>query len=104
MDRRCRGGDRDGVWEHLYRRLHRHRTDRFCAKQAAGAAMVTAGEFRVNRVVAVWRDSREGPDSPLFVLPPCGVCRWFLCDVDPSNAEADVLLSGTEVVRLRELL
>jgi hypothetical protein len=37
----------------------------FCAEQAAAAAMVTAGETRVRRVVAVWRDSRLGELLPL---------------------------------------
>jgi cytidine deaminase len=75
----------------------------FCAEQAAGAAMVTAGETRVRQVVAVWRDSRIGPDSPLFVLPPCGVCRRFLIDVDPANADVAVILSATESMPLRDL-
>lgn len=76
----------------------------FCAEQAAGAAMVTAGETRVRQVVAVWRDSRLGPESPLLVLPPCGVCRRFLVDVDPANVAASVVLSATETVLLGELL
>jgi cytidine deaminase len=75
----------------------------WCAEQAAGAAMATAGDTRVHQVVAVWRDSRIGPDSPLFVLPPCGVCRRFLVDVDPANADASVILSATDAVPLREL-
>lgn len=76
----------------------------FCAEQAAGAAMITAGETRVRRVVAVWRDSRVGPDSPLFVLPPCGVCRRFLVDIDPANCGAEIVLSATETVQLSDLL
>jgi len=76
----------------------------YCAEQAAGAAMVTAGETRVRRVVAVWRDSREGQDSPLFVLPPCGVCRRFLIDIDPENAEAEVVLGAADSSALGALL
>jgi len=75
-----------------------------CAEQAAGAAMVTAGETQVRRVVAVWRDSRAGADSPLCVLPPCGVCRRFFVDVDPANADAIIVLGATETLPLRELL
>jgi cytidine deaminase len=75
----------------------------FCAEQAAGMAMVTAGETRVARVVAVWRDSRIGPDSPLFVVPPCGVCRRFLVDVDAANVDAEVVMSAAEVVALHDL-
>ncbi len=76
----------------------------YCAEQAAGAAMITAGETRVRRVVAVWRDWRVGPHSPLFVLPPCGVCRRFLVDIDPANSDTEVVLSATEIVPLRDLL
>lgn len=41
----------------------------FCAEHSAAAAMVTAGENRVIRMVAVnWDET---------VLPPCGRCREF---------------------------
>ena len=76
----------------------------YCAEQAAGAAMITAGETRVRKVVAVWRDSRVAPDAPLFVLPPCGVCRRFLVDIDPANADAEVVLGAEQVSPLSELL
>lgn len=76
----------------------------FCAEQSAAAAMVTAGEFRIRQVVAVWSDSREGPDSPLFVLPPCGVCRQFLLHLDAANADTSVILSATEAIPLGELI
>ena len=46
----------------------------FCAEHAAIAAMVTAGEFQITKIVAVWRDddgtlaasSNEGPTSPFL--------------------------------------
>src|SRR5215210_2971987 len=47
----------------------------FCAEHAAIAAMVTAGEYRIAKSVAVWRDERDGR---LYVLPPCGRCRQFM--------------------------
>jgi cytidine deaminase len=40
----------------------------FCAEHAAIAAMVTAGGYRIDRIVAVWRDD----SGVLFSLPPCG--------------------------------
>ena len=43
----------------------------FCAEHSAIAAMVTAGEYRISRILAVWRDT----DDRLTVLPPCGRCR-----------------------------
>lgn len=72
----------------------------FCAEHAALAAMVTAGEYRVSRIVAVWR----GEDSRLYVLPPCGRCREFIQQVDPANLDAEVILGRDRRVALRELL
>ena len=43
----------------------------FCAEHAAIAAMVTAGEYQIAKIVAVWRDA----GGTLYVLPPCGRCR-----------------------------
>ncbi|MFJ2030491.1 cytidine deaminase family protein [Streptosporangium sp. NPDC087985] len=72
----------------------------FCAEHAAIAAMVTAGEYRIARIVAVWR-SDEGV---LHVLPPCGRCREFIRQIDPANIDTDVVLGRRTSTRLRELL
>ncbi|UED87764.1 cytidine deaminase family protein [Streptomyces profundus] len=72
----------------------------FCAELAAIAAMVTAREYRIAKVVAVWRD--EG--GPLHVLPPCGRCREFLRQIDPGNLDTEVVLGRRESAPLRELL
>ena len=72
-----------------------------CAERSAMAAMITAGETRVERIVAVWRDPESGK---LHVLPPCGVCREFLRAVDVGNLGCSVVLGRDRVVGLRELL
>ena len=72
----------------------------FCAEHAAIAAMVTAGEYRIDRIVAVWRDD----SGLLYVLPPCGRCREFMRQVDPENLGTRVILSREEAVDLSELL
>jgi len=72
----------------------------FCAEHAAIAAMVTAGEFRIARIVAVARDD----EGALYVLSPCGRCREFMHQVHPDNLDAEVLLGGGDSVHLRELL
>src|SRR5687768_18524841 len=56
----------------------------FCAEHSAIAAMVTAGEYRIAKIVAVWRDER---DSRLYILPPCGRCREFIRQIDEANLE-----------------
>ena len=68
----------------------------FCAEHAAAAAMVTAGESRVVKMVAVLWDGK--------VLPPCGRCREFISQLHPNNPEAEVIVSDGKVVLLRELL
>jgi cytidine deaminase len=72
----------------------------FCAEHSAIAAMVTAGEAKISKIVAVWKD--EAGD--IFILPPCGRCREFIRQIDAGNLEAEVIVGAEEVVRLRELL
>lgn len=72
----------------------------FCAEHSAIAAMVTAGEYRIERIVAVWRN-KEGV---LFVLPPCGRCREFIRQIDEGNLETDVVIDRERSMKLRELL
>jgi cytidine deaminase len=68
----------------------------FCAEHAAAAAMVSAGESQVLRMVAVdWDGS---------VLPPCGRCREFVSQLHPGNREAEVMLPNGLVRQLGELL
>jgi cytidine deaminase len=72
----------------------------FCAEHSAIAAMVTAGEYRIAKIVAVWRDE----EGALHVLAPCGRCREFIQQVDPANIDTEVVLSRDRSARLRELL
>ncbi len=72
----------------------------FCAEHAAVAAMVTAGEYRVARIVAVWRDEL----GRLCVVPPCGRCREFIRQIDAFNLDTEVVIGPERSVLLRELL
>lgn len=72
----------------------------FCAEHSAIAAMVTAGEYQITRIVAVWRS--EAGD--LHVLPPCGRCREFIRQVDPANLGTEVVLGRHRSSELRDLL
>jgi cytidine deaminase len=67
----------------------------FCAEHSAIAAMITAGESRIARIVAITEDA---------VLPPCGRCREFMHQIDSANLQADVILSEHRTVKLAELL
>lgn len=68
----------------------------FCAEHAAAAAMVTAGENRVLKMVAVNWDGQ--------LLPPCGRCREFISQLHDANLDTEVLVTGGVVLTLRELL
>ncbi|WP_081747106.1 hypothetical protein [Arthrobacter sp. H5] len=72
----------------------------FCAEHSAIAAMVTAGEYRIRSITAVWRDDV----GRLFVLPPCGRCREFIRQMDPANIDTKVVLGRDRIRPLSELL
>ncbi len=72
----------------------------FCAEHSAIAAMVTAGEYRIEWIVAVWRDD----SGRLHVVPPCGRCREFIRQVDTANIDTQVVLDRDRTAPLRELL
>ena len=69
-----------------------------CAERSAIAAMVTAGESRIRRIVAVMPDGRAGM--------PCGACRELMMQLDPAAREVEVLLDyeSRRAARLGELV
>jgi cytidine deaminase len=71
----------------------------FCAEHAAIAAMVTAREYKIAKIVAVW----QGTDA-IHAVPPCGRCREFIRQIDPSNLNTEVVLSPSRTSTLRDLL
>lgn len=73
----------------------------FCAEHSAIAAMVTAGEYKIAKIVAVWRGEKEG----LCVLSPCGRCREFMRQIHPDNInDTEVIMGMDNVMKLSELL
>jgi cytidine deaminase len=72
----------------------------FCAEASAIAAMVTAGEQRIARIVAVWKNEQ----GALYLLSPCGRCREFIAQIHSANMETEVILARDRVVLLRDLL
>jgi cytidine deaminase len=68
----------------------------FCAEHAAAATMITAGENRVLKMIAVdWDGS---------ILPPCGRCREFISQLHDDNLHAEVMVREGVILTLRELL
>lgn len=72
----------------------------FCAEHNAIGTMVTAGEYKIEKIVAVWKDEK----GDVFVLSPCGRCREFMYQIDEKNLEADVVLDKDKTIKLKELL
>lgn len=68
----------------------------FCAEHAAAAAMVTAGENKVVKMIAVGWDGR--------IMPPCGRCREFISQLHDENLETEVMVRKDVVRTLKELL
>ncbi len=72
----------------------------FCAEQIAIGQMITNGESKIKKIVAVWKDEK----GVIFVISPCGNCRQFMRETDESNLETEVVLDKDKSVQLRGLL
>jgi cytidine deaminase len=68
----------------------------FCAEHAAAGHMVTDGESRVLKMVAVLWDGS--------VIPPCGRCREFISQLHDENGATEVMVREGVIVPLRDLL
>ncbi len=72
----------------------------FCAEASAIATMVTAGELKISKIVAVWKDE----NAKTYVLSPCGRCRQFIRQLHEDNMGADIVLGRDRMVKLSALL
>jgi cytidine deaminase len=72
-----------------------------CAERSAIAAMVSDGEYVIDKVVAVWRDDKT---DKLHVLPPCGICREFMRQLHESNMDLSVVLGRDKTEKLKALI
>jgi cytidine deaminase len=68
----------------------------FCGETAAIAQMVTAGETRIAKIVALSGDGK--------LMPPCGRCRELLYQIDRGNRDTEILLEAGRTIRLGNLL
>lgn len=68
-----------------------------CAERNAIANMITWGESRIDKVVAVMPDGKVGM--------PCGACRELMMQLDRESGEIEILadLESRKTVRLIEL-
>jgi cytidine deaminase len=68
----------------------------FCAESSAISAMLTAGEHRIQRIVAI--------DANGKILPPCGRCREVIRQADAKNVRTRVIIGQKKFIFLRQLL
>lgn len=68
-----------------------------CAERNAIASMITHGESRIEKVVAVMPDGRVGA--------PCGACRELMMQLDKDSGDIEILLDleTEKTVKLKEL-
>ena len=69
-----------------------------CAERSAISAMLTHGESKIEKIVAVMPDGNVGS--------PCGACREFMMQLDKDSGNIEILLDKDtkNTVFLRELL
>ena len=69
-----------------------------CAERNAIANMITNGESRIDKLVAVMPDGRVGM--------PCGACREFLMQLDRDHGDIEILMDPEteQTLRLKELI
>jgi len=68
----------------------------FCAEHAAAASMVTNGENRIIKMIAI--------GSKGNIMPPCGRCREFISQLHPFNINTEVMVDEEMIVTLKELM
>ena len=69
----------------------------FCAETAAIAAMITAGETRIVKLVA----SGAGEEG---ACTPCGRCRALIDAINDENYKCEVLLENGSATTIEKLL
>ncbi len=69
-----------------------------CAERNAISTMLTYGESKISKLVAVMSDGRVGS--------PCGACRELLMQLDKDSGEIEILvdLATRETVKLKDLV
>ena len=68
----------------------------FCAEHSAVAAMVTHGEHKIRKIVAVSEGGK--------IISPCGRCRELINQLHEQNKNTEVIIGKNKLVKLKELL
>jgi len=68
----------------------------FCAEHSAITTMISKGESRIKKIVAVHYDGK--------ILPPCGKCRELMIEVNDNNKDTEIIMDKERIVKLDKLL
>ena len=68
----------------------------FCAEHSAIASMITDGESRILKIVAINLEKEE--------VSPCGRCREFIYQINNANINTEIMIHNRKVYALHELL
>lgn len=72
-----------------------------CGEYQAIGSMITEGEKEIKKIVAVYYDEKK---KKYEVIPPCGKCREMIHQLGKKNWDAEVIVSNSKKVKLKELL
>ena len=72
-----------------------------CGEYQAIGSMISNGEKEIKTIVAVWYDVKK---KKYEIMPPCGKCREMIHEIGKKNWNAEVIISPSKKVRLKELL
>ena len=72
----------------------------FCAEKIAIGSMITQGEYKIKKIVAVWKNKA----GEIFVIAPCGNCRQLIYETNDKNLETEVILDKNKTVKIKKLL
>lgn len=72
-----------------------------CAEDQAIGSMLSEGEKDIKKIVAVWYNRRE---KKYEILAPCGKCREMIHQLSRKCWDAEVIISRSKKVKLKELL
>ncbi len=69
-----------------------------CAERNAIANMITNGEHKIDKLVAIVEDGNVGA--------PCGACREYMMQLDKNSGDIEILMDYENriTVRLKELI
>lgn len=68
----------------------------FCAEHSAIASMITDGESRILKIVAINLEKET--------VSPCGRCREFIYQINNANINTEIMIHNRKVYALHELL